>query len=421
MKHGSTLIIQSIKELLSAREAAALLGVKLPTLYAYVSRGLLRSEMGEAGRARRYRRSEVEALREKARGARGVEAAGALRWGEPVLDSSITAMTAEGPLYRGEPALALARRGVPFESVAELLWSGTLPASPPRFLAGNGGFGLTKVLRGLPAGTPHAAWQTIVVATLAPNDPARFDIGREAVLSRGRSLIRWLAAGLALGTVPARAAAALGARSVAEAVAAALGVAAEPAKLRAIDRLLVLMADHELNASTFAARVAASAQADPYACVLAGLATLSGPRHGGASDRVEALLAEVKRPEDGARVVHERARRGEHVPGFGHGYYKAGDPRALLLLETAHGVGRRVPEVRAMRAVVAAMAAHERPGPNVDAGAVALRCALGMPRGAVAGIFAVARCAGWIAHIVEQYETGQLLRPRARFAPVHRS
>lgn len=417
MKHSSTLIIKSIKEALSAREAAALLGVKLPTLYAYVSRGLLRSRAGEGGRARVYPRSEVEALREKARGPRGAEAAGALRWGEPVLESSITAMTAEGPLYRGEPALALARRDMPFESVAELLWTGTLPAQPPPFEVEGDGPGLARFSRALPAGAPLSAWQTVVVAMLAPHDAGRFDTARDAVLPRARVLIRWLAAALAFATEPSRAAASLRATTVAAAVAAALGVKPETAKLRAIDRMLVLMADHELNASTFAARIAASAQADPYACVLAGLATLSGPLHGGASDRVEALLAAVERPADAARIVHERERRGERVPGFGHGFYREGDPRARLLLETARSVGGRARGVRELEAVIEAMAAHRRPGPNVDTGAVALRCALGMPRGAAAGLFAVGRCAGWIAHVIEQYESGQLLRPRARFAP----
>jgi citrate synthase len=418
MKRSSTLINKSMTEALSAREAAAILGVKLPTLYAYVSRGLLRSRAGPGGgRARVYPRSEVEALREKARGLRGTEAAGALRWGEPVLDSSITAMTSEGPLYRGELALMLARRDVPFEAVATLLWTGALPAETPQFEVGAAAAGFARLGRALPAGSSPFEWQTLAVATLAPRDPGRFEIAREAVLPRARSLIRWLAAALALATDSSRAEASLRAPTVAAAVAAALGVKPEAAKLRAIDRLLVLMADHELNASTFAARVAASAQADPYACVLAGLATLSGPLHGRASDRVEALLAEVERPADAARVVHERERRGERVPGFGHGYYKEGDPRARVLLETARTVGPRARGVRELDAVIDAMAAHQRPGPNVDIGAVAVRCALGMPRGAAAGLFAVGRCAGWIAHVIEQYESGQLLRPRARFAP----
>jgi citrate synthase len=105
------------------------------------------------------------------------------------------------------------------------------------------------------------------------------------------------------------------------------------------------------------------------------------------------------------------------VPSFGHPYYVDGDPRAALLLELAAALGSRSPTLRALLALVEAMREAGRPGPNSDAGAVALRAALGLPRGAAAGLFAVGRCAGWIAHALEQYETGQLLRPRARYKP----
>jgi citrate synthase len=258
----------------------------------------------------------------------------------------------------------------------------------------------------------------LVVASLAPRDPARFDLRPEAVLDRARRLIRTLAASLALTREdggPRAVRTALAATSVAECAALALGVPPRARALAAIDRMLVLMADHELNVSTFAARVAASAHADPYAAVQAGLAALSGPRHGAASDRAEALLAEVEAAGDAARVVSERARRGEWVPGFGHPYYTGGDPRARLVLDTARALPGRSRTAAAGFAVVRAMAAAGRPPPNIDMAAVVLRGALGMPRGAAAGLFAVGRCAGWIAHVLEQYTADFLLRPRARY------
>jgi citrate synthase len=401
------------KNSLDAREAAALLGVKLPTLYAYVSRGLLRSQPGGAGRQRRYARSDVERLRDR----RGLRAGEALRWGEPILDTAITEMTPAGPVYRGQPAVELARAGVPFESVAELLWTGALPARRPAWPPPKPPFPLERLARLLPEDAPPLARQILTVSALAPHDPGRFDCEREAVLPRARLLVRWLAAALAAGGGRAGLAAALAAPSVAASLAAGFGLRGTTAELRALDALLVLLADHELNASTFAARVAASARADPYAAVLAGLATLSGPLHGGAADRMEALLAEVHGPEDAARAVHERQRRGEPVPSFGHPYYVDGDPRAALLFELAAALGSRSPTLRALLALVDAMREAGRPGPNSDAGAVALRAALGLPRGAAAGLFAVGRCAGWIAHALEQYETGELLRPRARYRP----
>jgi citrate synthase len=398
---------------ISAREAARLLGVKPATLYAYVSRGLLESMPGARGRARRYRRADLERLRSEGRRA---GAGAALRWGEPVLDSAITAMTQEGPEYRGRSALALAAADVPFEAVAELLWTGVLPPGRPVWPAGADGLAELGAL--LPAGSPPSAIQSLVVAALAPRDTGRFDLRTDAVLERARRLIRTLAASFALarsGTPQRVLRQALAAGSVAESAAIALGSAPRPRTTAAIDRALVLLADHELNVSTFAARVAASAHADPYAAVLAGLAALSGPRHGAASDRAEALVSEIESAGDAERVLHERERRGELAPGFGHPFYPEGDPRARLLIETARGLGARSRSAAAAFATIDAMAAARRPPPNVDMALVALRAALGLPRGAAAGLFAVGRSAGWIAHILEQYAAGFLLRPRARY------
>jgi citrate synthase len=402
------------KDEIPAAEAARLLGVKLPTLYAYVSRGLLRSLPGRGGRARRYLRSDVEALRERGPSVRA--AAGALRWGEPILESSITAMTPEGPAYRGVHAADLVRRGVSFEAAAELLWTGALPEPSPRWERTECPE-LDGALPLLPPEAPHASVFPVLVAARAAQDAGRFDTTPEGVLPRTRGLIRLLAAGLALPRAPARARRAAKAQRIAEVVARAFALEPAAETLAAIDALLILLADHELNASTFAARVAASTHADVYAVVQAGLATLSGPLHGATSDRFEALLAEIGTPENAERVVQERARRGERIPGFGHPFYgPAGDARARVLLELAWERGSsRAPEVAAANAVIGAMERARKPPPNVDSAAVALRAALGMPPGAVAGLFAVGRAAGWVAHALEQVADGHLLRPRARY------
>ena len=404
-----------IADALSAKQAAALLGVKLPTLYAYVSRGLLRSLPGSSGRARQYLRSDIEALRDRNRGS--AAAAGALRFGEPVLDSAITEMTPAGPAYRGHLAASLARAGTRFEAVAELLWTGTLPETDPVWPVPDGlpRFGPLATL--LPPEAPAASVRPLVLAAWASQDPARYDPRAEAVLPRGRAITRLLAASLGLPGSPSAAAAAWQVPNISGAVLTAYGIPPDPARERVIDALLVLMADHELNASTFAARVAASTHADVYAAVQAGLATLSGPLHGGASDQVEALLTEIARPEEAASVINERARRGEHVPGFGHFLYRdsGGDPRAKALLEATWELETDSDEVARFNALVTAMERAGRPEPNVDAAAVAVRAAVGLPRGAVAGLFAVGRSAGWVAHIVEQYEAGHLVRPRARY------
>ena len=403
------------RESLSAKEAAALLGVKLPTLYAYVSRGLLRSLPGTTGRARQYLRSDIEALRDRNRGS--AAAASALRFGEPVLDSGITEMTSAGPAYRGRLAGRLAREGFRFESVAELLWTGVLPETSPVWPVPKESPRFSQLAKLLPEGAPAASVRPLVLAAWASRDPARYDPRPEAVLPRGRAITRLLAASLALPGSPERAKEAWRSPSIARAVLSAYGVSPDPARENAIDSLLVLMADHELNASTFAARVAASTHADVYAAIQAGLATLSGPLHGGASDQVEALLNEIARPEDAERVINERARRGERVPGFGHFLYRdsGGDPRARALLEATWELDTQTDEVARFTALVTAMERAGRPEPNVDAAAVAVRAAVGLPRGAVAGLFAVGRSVGWVAHVVEQYEAGHLVRPRARY------
>src|SRR5262245_47028594 len=129
--------INASGEMVSAKEAARILGIKLDSLYAYVSRGLVRSVSGEGKKARLYLRSDLDRLRARSEAHRGHApvAAGALRWGEPVLDSAITGIDESGPIYRGLQAVRLAADGVPFESAAELLWTGALPAEAPEWPA----------------------------------------------------------------------------------------------------------------------------------------------------------------------------------------------------------------------------------------------------------------------------------------------
>ncbi|HEX5775110.1 MAG TPA: citrate synthase, partial [Caulobacteraceae bacterium] len=174
-----------------------------------------------------------------------------------------------------------------------------------------------------------------------------------------------------------------------------------------IRRTLVLLADHELNASTFAARVTASTGASLAASALAGLSALSGPLHGGMAPRVWTMVEETRRIGPEATVAGRLA-RGAPVPGFGHPLYSAGDPRAAALL----GAFTPSAEMMALRYSVE-MATGE--APNIDFALVALADALDLPQDAPFAVFAVARCAGWIAHAVEQLQTGQLIRPRARY------
>lgn len=400
---------------LEADEAAALLEVKRETLYAYVSRGRIRSR-ASGGRRRSYQKADVLRLKAQtdARAGHGAVAAGALRWGEPVLDSAITRIDATGPAYRGHVAVGLAERGVSFERVAELLlagtlvdeasWSGRLPLAPTRRLAG---------LVSADARPVDAAM--LALPAFAMRDPGRHDLGVEAELRVARRIIRGLAASLGALDSGARVREAADQPSVSRTVAVALGVRPTRRALLAIDRALVVCADHELNASSFACRIAAAAGADLYACTLAGLATLTGARHGGVSDRVAALCDEVGAPELATRVVRERLRRGDSVPGFGHPLYPDGDPRARSLLDAAVSLAPRNPRVRVLVALVDTLELVGGDRPTLDVGLVSLAAALGLPPGGATALFAVGRSAGWLAHAMEQRAAGYLLRPRARY------
>jgi citrate synthase len=192
--------------------------------------------------------------------------------------------------------------------------------------------------------------------------------------------------------------------------------------LAAIDAALVLCADHELNASTFAARVAASTGASLYAVVTAALATLSGPRHGSASERVEAMLREIESEARGGAgveaAVASRLARGETVVEYGHPLYPAGDPRYVALRALCETVATTKAAREALARVDALNDVARRLGygePTLDVGLVTLRIALGLPAGAASAIFAAGRTAGWIAHALEQTASGHLLRPRARY------
>ncbi|MEZ4237644.1 MAG: citrate/2-methylcitrate synthase [Myxococcota bacterium] len=302
-----------------------------------------------------------------------------------MLDTAVASIDVDGPNYRGVPALWLAERGVAFDRVAELLWTGTLPdAVPARSPAP-----LPRALAALvPAGTPVGRGLLAVVA-VAPG------LAAEGALA----FVHRLAAASALlfgprSTWAARADRALAAPCVAEALVDALGL--PPSRRDPLDRALVLCAEHELNVSTFAARVAASAGADDGAALTAALAAWTGAAHGGASDQLEAAL-------DGAPLSGS---------GFGHRLYPEGDPRAELLLDLARaaGPGPRTPAVERLLARGAALGP-----PNLDAGLVALSAALDLPLGAAGLLFAIGRCAGWIAHIREQRQSPWILRPRARY------
>jgi citrate synthase len=394
-------------EFLDARRAAAFLGVQARTLYAYASRGLI-ARVRAGGRSR-YARADLQRLktRRDARAGHGPVAAGALQWGEPVLATRICAVGPEGPRYRGHTATELARRGTPLLEVCQLLWTGVLgppeisAAAPPRPRGS-----------GLPAPDRDPVLRMMAVAMTGLGQwSAPFGLAPEAERQRARTLL------LAFAGVAGPRRTAAGTLDPAARLLASFGLPATPTRLRLTNAALVLCADHELNASTFAARVAASTGADLQACLLAALATFLGPRHGGASRAVEDLVQEVARPARAEAVIRARTTRGDGMPGFGHPLYPAGDPRAAVLLDLVAAAPAR-PGLRTLRAIIDAAARLRGERPNIDTALVAAALALDLPRGAAVSLFAVGRTAGWVAHVLEQRESPAVLRPRARYVGV---
>jgi citrate synthase len=205
----------------------------------------------------------------------------------------------------------------------------------------------------------------------------------------------------------------VGAGSIAGRLTGALSPAAPPPGLaRVVQAALVLLADHELAASTLAARVAASVRADPYAVVATGLGAVGGALHGGASLAAETMLGLAAEPADAPRVVGDLVRRGQRITGFGHFAYPAGDPRSVLLMRLLQEYAPASPRLAVASAVVAEARRRALPEPNVDFALAALASVAGLVPGAGEAIFAVARAAGWIAHALEEYDRRAPIRPR---------
>ena len=177
---------------------------------------------------------------------------------------------------------------------------------------------------------------------------------------------------------------------------------------------MILCADHELNVSTFTCRTVASSGASLYAVVTAGLSALQGPRHGGSTGRLEALWDEAAANGIGDTIA-SRLRRGDAIEGFGHVVYRGVDPRAKILMELLEEAVPDALELRTARELIEEVGKRTGLSHNVDLALVALRRALGLETGAALLLFCLGRTIGWIAHAIEQYQTGRLIRPRAKY------
>ena len=426
MQHNAPVKTANSKDdaLIGSRDALAMLGVKPQTLYAYVSRGLIRVAPSSAAGARMYFRRDVEAVTAKGRSTRAATSAAerSRRWGgAAVRHTAVTFIGPGGPVYRGQSALDLARAGRTFEECAELLWNGALPKEVPVWSAPTVPEAFSSYARVICAAAPNNTSRHLLalvanayIATVersGPGEPGRHE--RDA-----RQLIQVLASAFGLLRSKPRLVPPIAPDSVATLVAKSSAITASRPAIAALNACLVITADHELTPSTFVARIAASAGADAMSCITSALASFEGQQNGLGCDECEqALLTAGSRKAYLAAIARSLA---EHRPvaGYNHFIYPDGDPRGDYLL----GIATQLTGKRADNATMVASigAAREQLGvrPSVVAGLVAVCAALGMPRRSAGALMALSRTAGWLAHSAEQRLSGVAVRPRARYIGV---
>lgn len=366
---------------LTAAEALTLLGTQPQTLYANVSRGRIKARPDPTDSRRSlYRGDDVRRMAGRASGRRRQEdvAGETMQWGQPVLRTSISTVHEGRLLYRGHDACTLAETAT-LEAVAALLWQA------PLLLDGQATAG-----QGL-----AAAFAALASQAARPVAPGR----SPAILANQ--------AGQVFGTI---ALALAGEARPGEALHQRLARRWDrPDAADALRRAMVLLADHELNASTFAARVTVSTGASLWAGALAGLATLSGPRHGLASREISALAEDIRHvPEAPEDALRDWLGEGRTVPGMGHQLYPLGDPRCRALLASFEPS----PTFEAYRIAAEALTGDL---PNIDFALAALTDRFELPPDAGLTLFALARAVGWLAHMMEQIAGGEAIRPRAKY------
>ena len=387
------------ERLLTTAEVARRLDVKPETVYAYVSRGQLRSIRSGRRRESLFDPDDVDRLVERTR--QGRSPSGAIER----IRTELTLLERDELYYRGHRATDLARTHS-FEAVAHLLWTGDLaqpaPFEAPAELADVVAAGID----GLPATVRLTDRIRVAVAVAAAADPLRYDLSPVGVVRRAESLLAVLVD--ALSPDPSR-----GPRTLAARLWPALASrprAVRPSEAALLDLLLVVLADHDLAVSTLAARVAASARAHPYAVVSAGLGAMDGPYHGTASTLAHQFLREALPDPVGA--LSDRLRGDTPIPGYGHRIYQDRDPRAELVLTVLRDHEAAAPVLATVDAITHGLAGRPGAFPNVDLALAAVMHAFDLRSDAGEGVFALARTVGWIAHALEEYR-GPGLRFRA--------
>ena len=389
---------------ITTAEAAARLGVRPETIYAYVSRGLLTSHLADDGRSSLFDAQDIATFRSRA---------GRRRAPQDLLTpivSSLTQIDDHKIKVRGRDLCEAARAGTPFESIAALLWLDDAGALLDWRVPTSVLTQCTKVQRAL-RDVPLFERLQLNLTIASAADMLRDDLRRPAVARAAARAIATMVEGLPLEGMPP----ANDTRLADRLLPRLTTIRASTRWRHTMNATLVLLADHDLAASTVAARVAASTRAHPYAVIAAGLGALRGPLHGAASHDVVALLRDAQR-RSAAAAIGDALRSGRNVTGWGHPLYPDGDPRAIVLFDLAAEATNDRKTLAVIEDVGAIMADRLGQPPNIDYALAAFSVLANLRADATSTIFAIARSAGWIGHALEEYDEAPLrFRPRARF------
>ena len=401
--------------LMTAQEAADELGVKIGTIYAYVSRGLIRSRAAKEGqRNRLYSREDVTRLliRRQMRLSMEPDADNVLSWAAPVLETGISLIEDGNLYYCGIPIEDVALR-LTAEELAALVWTEDATNAvelfdyrrhPPPGKFRN---------KLIDLGIDRSEWLSvptfqIILPIAMADDPVAFDLRQESIAISGARILRLLTA--------------LGAVDVSEDISLAemLQRGWQPDdeySVRLFDMAFVICADHQLKLATFAARVVAALGTTPYSVVNAGITALAGPHQGGYTEACEVFLDEVNAPDNAVAVICSRMRRSESfpVPGFHNPLYPEGDPRARLLLNALYDQYPDSPAIILARSIQNTVFSLRGEHPKMEFALAVFRRHYELPPSSTLGIFALGRIIGWIGHAIQQYRSKQTIQPRIRY------
>ena len=401
--------------LMTAKEAADELGVKIGTIYAYVSRGLIRSRAAKEGqRNRLYSREDVTRLliRRQMRLSLEPSAENVLSWAAPVLETGISLIEDGNLYYCGIPIEDVALR-LTAEELAALVWTEDATNAVELFDHRRHPSAAKFRNKLVDLGIDRREWLSvpafqIILPIAMADDPVAFDLRLESIALSGARILRLLTA--------------LGAGDVSENISLAemLQRGWQPndeSSVRLFDLAFIICADHQLKLATFAARVVAALGTTPYSVVNTGITALAGPHQGGYTEACEVFLDEVKTPDNAIAVICSRMRRSESfpVPGFHNPLYPEGDPRARLLLNALYDEYPDSPAIILARSIQDTVFRLRGERPKVEFALAIFRRHFGLPPNSTLGIFALGRIIGWIGHAIQQYRSKQTIQPRIRY------